>query len=155
MNEVNEKIRKAKGLITQFAAIVNELRLEKDAQVKLYNFIMHQLPGTTLVERKFKNADCSIQGVTDLYSDDESLILSVPSREKRTITFSFFANRPEAIVYSGHYCGRELYKGSWPGAVKFVLDKIKESTAFRALSPEQKNSLRGMVKVLGGKSGGG
>lgn len=153
MNEISEKAKRAQQLINEFTAIIKDLRQAKDEQARFYNYAVSQLPRTTLVLKKFKEKDCSFLGETSLYSsEEEQFALSGRNKRKFRITFRFFANQQEAIVYSGYYCGRELYKGPWPGAVIFILNKIKKSTAFRALSPEQRSSLKGMIKTLGWKN---
>lgn len=148
--ERNEKIKKIQELVNELAKLLDELNIENDESARLFRSFVCRLPRVVLVGKKDLEKEYFFKGVINLFSDDEFYALSLESQRKLTLVFSFKKDN-QAVINLGWYTGKELFRGSWPGALIFLLEEIKKSSLFSTLSQEQRQKLREVITIIGGK----
>jgi hypothetical protein len=144
---MDEKLKNIKNLVNRLSGLLKEIRIGQEDTIKLFLFIIRRLPGVTLVGTDFRDKDCFMQGVINLYSPKEFFILSGRTKRNRTIYFRFMKDN-KAIVDGRFYKSNELFRGSWPEALEFILKKIKSSTVFPALSVKKQDRLKEIMGIL-------
>jgi len=152
--ERNEKIKKIQELVSQLTKLLDELNIEKDESARLFRSFICRLPRVVLVEKKYLEKDYFFKGILSLFSDNEFYALSTESQRKLTLAFSFKKDN-QAVINLGWYTGKELFRGSWSGTLIFLLEEIKKSSLFSTLNREQRQKLKEVIAIMGGKSGGG
>ena len=116
----------AKELADKF----NEEKIKDERNVELFFRLIRCLPGVVIVDADCRQENCLIQGVVRMYSKE--IIFSLPKDERRSleIYFCFMVNNL-AVLHQEHFTEEELFRGTWPEALKFILDKFKKTVSFR------------------------
>lgn len=143
--------KKAKSLIVNawqtLVVTLEDMSRDHEENVDIYIELLELLPGTVLVEDDARDKNLYIQGILNLYTDEEFKLLSSIQKRNRTLAFRFKVHS-RAVINRGFYNGPQLFSGTWLKTLEFIIGKIYKSRMRQNLSEDQQQAFKKLIGQL-------